>query len=143
MLTTTAITKYWDEHINDDTIPFPHRLVAYAASVTLISATSLVSLLCIGNFDGGQMHVLSTAASWIAEDQALHVDFACLIQSYLRCPAPQLVVYSLIKEAMMVEMSLLRGTSPDVTQSTITDMYPQLRCQYRSWNSTKTGSSIS
>ena len=95
--------------IQDMKSSFALRLVAFAAVEGIFFSSSFASIFWLKK--RGLLPGLCFSNELIARDEALHMEFACLILSLLKVKPPACLVEQIIREAVNLEQSFSQGRS--------------------------------
>lgn len=94
----------------DKSLPFSHRLVAFAVVEGLFFSGSFASIFWLRRRN--LMPGLTLSNIFISRDEGLHVSFACLLFSHLEHKPSTETVHDIIKEAVSIEKEFLTDSLP-------------------------------
>jgi ribonucleoside-diphosphate reductase beta chain len=106
--TIRAKEQWMKQHMNRST-PIVMRLIAFAVVEGVFFSGSFCAIYWLKH--RGLMSGLCKANEFIARDEGLHTDFACLLVSYFERP-PSREVYLLFKEAVEIETQFITEALP-------------------------------
>ncbi len=89
---------------------FGHRLVAFAVVEGIFFSGSFCSIFWLKSKN--LMPGLTSSNEFIARDEGMHCDFACLLYSMLNQKLDQETVYDIIKEAVEIEKEFITESLP-------------------------------
>jgi ribonucleoside-diphosphate reductase subunit M2 len=113
MNTIPAIKKKADwtvKWIEDQDAPFAQRLVAFAVVEGIMFSGAFASIYWLK--ERNLMPGLCASNVAISRDESLHTEFAILLYSYLSNKLSQEQVYSIIKEAVDIEIQFITESIP-------------------------------
>jgi ribonucleoside-diphosphate reductase subunit M2 len=96
--------------INSEEADFPTRLMAFAVIEGVFFSGAFCSIFWIKQ--RGLMPGLTASNEFIARDEGLHTDFACLLYSKCVHKLPKTKAYKLIKEAVRIEKEFITDALP-------------------------------
>jgi ribonucleotide reductase beta subunit family protein with ferritin-like domain len=96
--------------INDVSVPFAQRLIAFAIVEGLFFSASFCAIFWLR--ERGLLPGLSFANQLISRDESLHTEFACLLYSKLRDRLSVDTVCEMIDEAVNIEMKFITESIP-------------------------------
>lgn len=96
--------------INDTKAPFAQRLVAFAIVEGLFFSASFCAIFWLR--ERGLLPGLSFANQLISRDESMHTEFACLLYSKLRWRLSAEQAYTMIREAVEIEMKFITESIP-------------------------------
>jgi ribonucleoside-diphosphate reductase beta chain len=111
--TIPAIQKKADwaiQWLNSKNADFPTRLVAFAIVEGIFFSGAFCSIFWLKK--RGLMPGLTTSNEFIARDEGLHTDFACLLYGKIKNRLPKAKVYKIIKEAVKIEKNFITKALP-------------------------------
>lgn len=111
--TIPAIQKKADwaiQWLNKDKADFATRLVAFALVEGIFFSGAFCSIFWLKK--RGLMPGLTTSNEFIARDEGLHTDFACLLYGKIKNRLPKAKVYKMIKEAVKIEKNFITKALP-------------------------------
>ena len=89
---------------------FAQRLIAFACVEGIFFSGSFCAIYWIKQ--RGILQGLTTSNEFIARDEGLHTDFACLLYSHIKHKLPQSVVHSIVREAVDIETEFICEAIP-------------------------------
>lgn len=95
---------------NNNTIPFPIRLIAFSAVEGIFFSGSFCAIFWLK--EQGLMPGLTTSNEFIARDEGLHTDFACELYKELERKVPEDIVKSIIQDAVIIEKEFITESLP-------------------------------
>jgi ribonucleotide reductase beta subunit family protein with ferritin-like domain len=98
------------EYIKSEEADFPTRLMAFAAIEGIFFSGAFCSIFWIKQ--RGLMPGLTASNEFIARDEGLHTDFACLLYSKCRHRLPKTKAHKLIREAVKIEKEFITEALP-------------------------------
>jgi ribonucleoside-diphosphate reductase beta chain len=96
--------------MNSDDADFPTRLMAFAAIEGVFFSGAFCSIFWIKQ--RGLMPGLTASNEFIARDEGLHTDFACLMYSKCKHKLPKTKANKLIREAVKIEKEFIMEALP-------------------------------
>ncbi len=96
--------------INDTEASFAQRLIAFAIVEGVFFSGAFCSIFWMK--EKGKMQGLTFSNELISRDEALHVEFACLLYSMIKKRVSQEVVHGMFQEAVDVEKNFLVDSIP-------------------------------
>lgn len=112
--------------IADDGASFAERLVAFAIVEGVFFSGSFAAIFWLKK--RGLMPGLTFSNELISRDEGLHTDFACLLYRHLKRPLSTEAVLGIIKDAVDIEQSFMRGTFSLAPHSYLTRSYRCTPC---------------
>ena len=111
--TIPAIQKKADwaiQWLNKDNADFATRLIAFAVVEGIFFSGAFCSIFWLKK--RGLMPGLTTSNEFIARDEGLHTDFACLLYGKIKNRLPKAKVYKIVKEAVKIEKNFITKALP-------------------------------
>jgi ribonucleoside-diphosphate reductase beta chain len=111
--TIPAIQKKADwaiQWLNKDSANFATRLIAFAVVEGIFFSGAFCSIFWLKK--RGLMPGLTTSNEFIARDEGLHTDFACLLYGKIKNRLPKAKVYKIVKEAVKIEKNFITKALP-------------------------------
>lgn len=111
--TIPAIQKKADwakQWLNAKEADFATRLVAFAVVEGIFFSGAFCSIFWLKK--SGLMPGLTTSNEFIARDEGMHTDFACLLYSKIKHRLPKAKVTKIIKEAVKIEKNFITKALP-------------------------------
>jgi len=111
--TIPAIQKKADwakQWLNAKEADFATRLVAFAVVEGIFFSGAFCSIFWLKK--SGLMPGLTTSNEFIARDEGMHTDFACLLYSKIKHKIPKAKVNKIIKEAVKIEKNFITKALP-------------------------------
>jgi ribonucleoside-diphosphate reductase beta chain len=111
--TIPAIQKKADwakQWLNAQEADFPTRLVAFAVVEGIFFSGAFCSIFWLKK--SGLMPGLTTSNEFIARDEGMHTDFACLLYSKIKHKLTKSKVTKIIKEAVKIEKNFITKALP-------------------------------
>ena len=96
--------------IKSEEADFPTRVMAFAAIEGIFFSGAFCSIFWIKQ--RGLMPGLTASNEFIARDEGLHTDFACLLYSKCKHKLPKTKAYKLIREAVKIEKEFITEALP-------------------------------
>lgn len=96
--------------INDHEAPFAQRLIAFAIVEGVFFSGSFCAIFWIK--EKGKMPGLCFSNELISRDEAMHVEFAVLLYSYIKDRLSQETVVDMMKDAVAVEKNFILDSMP-------------------------------
>lgn len=96
--------------INDHEAPFAQRLIAFAIVEGVFFSGSFCAIFWVK--ERGKMPGLCFSNELISRDEAMHVEFAVLLYSYIRDRVPQEAVHDMMRDAVSVEKNFIIDSMP-------------------------------
>ena len=96
--------------IKSEEADFPTRVMAFAAIEGIFFSGAFCSIFWIKQ--RGLMPGLTASNEFIARDEGLHTDFACLLYSKCKHKLPKTKAHKLIREAVKIEKELITEALP-------------------------------
>ena len=96
--------------IKSEEADFPTRVMAFAAIEGIFFSGAFCSIFWIKQ--RGLMPGLTASNEFIARDEGLHTDFACLLYSKCKHRLPKTKAYKLIREAVKIEKEFITEALP-------------------------------
>ena len=96
--------------IKSEEADFPTRIMAFAAIEGIFFSGAFCSIFWIKQ--RGLMPGLTASNEFIARDEGLHTDFACLLYSKCKHKLPKTKAYKLIREAVKIEKEFITEALP-------------------------------
>jgi ribonucleotide reductase beta subunit family protein with ferritin-like domain len=96
--------------MNSDEADFPTRLMAFAAIEGVFFSGAFCSIFWIKQ--RGLMPGLTASNEFIARDEGLHTDFACLMYSKCKHKLPKTKAIKLMREAVKIEKEFIMEALP-------------------------------
>jgi ribonucleotide reductase beta subunit family protein with ferritin-like domain len=96
--------------MDSDEADFPTRLMAFAAVEGIFFSGAFCSIFWVKQ--RGIMPGLTASNEFIARDEGLHTDFACLMYSKCKHKLPKTKAYKLIREAVKIEKEFILEALP-------------------------------
>lgn len=96
--------------INDHEAPFAQRLIAFAIVEGVFFSGSFCAIFWMK--EKGKMPGLCFSNELISRDEAMHVEFAVLLYSYIKNRLPEETVLSMMKDAVDVEKDFIVASMP-------------------------------
>ena len=112
-ITIPAIQKKADwamQWLNASNANFATRLIAFAVVEGIFFSGAFCSIFWLKK--RGLMPGLTTSNEFIARDEGLHTDFACLLYGKIKNRLPKAKVYKIIKEAVKIEKNFITKALP-------------------------------
>ena len=112
-VTIPAIQKKADwaiQWLNKDNADFATRLIAFAVVEGIFFSGAFCSIFWLKK--RGLMPGLTTSNEFIARDEGLHTDFACLLYGKIKNRIPKAKVYKIVKEAVKIEKNFITKALP-------------------------------
>ena len=112
-MTIPAIQKKaeWAMHwLNASEADFATRLIAFAVVEGIFFSGAFCSIFWLKK--RGLMPGLTTSNEFIARDEGMHTDFACLLYSKIKHRLPKAKVLKIIKEAVKIEKNFITKALP-------------------------------
>eukprot|EP00755_Sulcionema_specki_P030434 Sspe_Gene.94359::Locus_66754_Transcript_1_1_Confidence_1.000_Length_2104::g.94359::m.94359/K10808/RRM2; ribonucleoside-diphosphate reductase subunit M2 len=97
--------------IDSPTRTFAERLVAFAAVEGIFFSGSFCAIFWLKS-QGKMTEGLGTSNEFIARDEGLHRDFACLLYAHLKKKPPMSTVQAIVREAVEVEVDFTTDSLP-------------------------------
>ncbi|VVU94672.1 Ribonucleotide reductase, small chain [seawater metagenome] len=91
---------------------FAARIVAFAIVEGIFFSGSFCSIFWIKHTKKDKMPGLTLSNEFIARDEGMHTDFACLLYSHLTEKLTQEKIHSMIKEAVEIEIEFVTKSLP-------------------------------
>lgn len=91
---------------------FAHKLVAFTIVEGVFFSGAFASIFWLKTKMGSVMPGLRKSNKFIARDEYLHVELACLIKELLKNNLKQSVVYEIIEEAVLIEDEFINSSLP-------------------------------
>lgn len=113
--------KKW---INDGNAPFSNRVVAFAAVEGVFFSGAFCAIYWLK--ERNLMHALTESNEAISRDEGLHVEFACLLFSFLNNKPEEKVIHEIIEEAVKIEKRFITESLP----CKLIGMNSELMCTY-------------
>jgi len=111
--TIPAIQKKADwaiQWLNSKNADFATRLIAFAVVEGIFFSGAFCSIFWLKK--RGLMPGLTTSNEFIARDEGLHTDFACLLYGKIKNRLPKAKVYKIVKEAVKIEKNFITKALP-------------------------------
>lgn len=96
--------------INDHEAPFAQRLIAFAIVEGVFFSGSFCAIFWVK--EKGKMPGLCFSNELISRDEAMHVEFAVLLYSYIRDRVPPETVRDMMRDAVSVEKNFIVDSLP-------------------------------
>ena len=112
-VTIPAIQKKADwamQWLNKDNADFATRLIAFAVVEGIFFSGAFCSIFWLKK--RGLMPGLTTSNEFIARDEGMHTDFACLLYGKIKNRIPKAKVYKIVKEAVKIEKNFITKALP-------------------------------
>jgi ribonucleoside-diphosphate reductase beta chain len=112
-MTIPAIQKKAEwamQWLNKDNADFATRLIAFAVVEGIFFSGAFCSIFWLKK--RGLMPGLTTSNEFIARDEGMHTDFACLLYGKIKNRLPKAKVYKIIKEAVKIEKNFITKALP-------------------------------
>jgi len=106
-----AKARWGQKWIERDDVPFAVRLVAFAAVEGVFFSSSFCGIFWFKRRSKFPATVKSN--EWIARDEGLHTDFACLLYGKLENKVPTSMVHQIIDEAVKLEQQFVQHCLPE------------------------------
>ncbi len=106
------ITEWGKKWIDSDK-SFGYRLIAFAIVEGVFFSSAFATIFWLKKFRGGGkqfMNGLIKSNDFIARDESMHTNFACLLYSHLKNKIPQKDVFNMIDEALEISKQFARDT---------------------------------
>jgi ribonucleotide reductase beta subunit family protein with ferritin-like domain len=100
----------WAQRWADSDAPFANRLVAFAIVEGIFFSSAFCAIYWIKQ--RGLLPGLTKSNEFIARDEGMHTDFACLLYSKLVNKLPPATLESMIREAVAVEKEFITEAIP-------------------------------
>ena len=94
----------------DSDSPFSERLIAFACVEAIMFSGPFCAIYWLKKRN--ILPGLAMANELIARDEALHAEFACLVNSLLKYPANETVILQIITEAVELEINFINESIP-------------------------------
>ena len=102
----------WCKKWIDSDKPYAHKLVAFAIVEGVFFSGSFASIFWLKTRSGSIMPGLRKSNKFIARDENLHVENACILSALLRNKIKESVVYEIIEEAITIEEEFINESLP-------------------------------
>jgi ribonucleoside-diphosphate reductase beta chain len=96
--------------LNSEEADFPTRIMAFAAVEGIFFSGAFCSIFWLKQ--RGLMPGLTASNEFIARDEGLHTDFACLLYSKCKHRLPKTKAHKLIREAVRIEKGFITDALP-------------------------------
>jgi len=96
--------------LNKDNANFATRLIAFAVVEGIFFSGAFCSIFWLKK--RGLMPGLTTSNEFIARDEGMHTDFACLLYGKIKNRLPKAKVYKIVKEAVKIEKNFITKALP-------------------------------
>lgn len=96
--------------INDHTSPFAQRLIAFAIVEGVFFSGSFCSIFWMK--EKGKLPGLCFSNELISRDEAMHVEFAVLLYSYIQGRLSEEIVHDMMRDAVIVEKNFIVDCMP-------------------------------
>ncbi|KAF7694757.1 Ribonucleoside-diphosphate reductase subunit M2 [Cucumispora dikerogammari] len=90
--------------------PFAVRLIAFACVEGIFFSGSFASIFWLKKRN--LMHGLTFSNEFISRDEGMHTKFACLLHRHLTYKCPPEVIYSIVREAVLIEQKFVTESLP-------------------------------
>lgn len=104
-------TEWCEKWINSDKT-YAHKLVAFAIVEGIFFSGSFASIFWLKTRPGSIMPGLRKSNKFIARDENLHVELACLLYSLLTNRLKESVIHEILKEAIDIEIEFINESLP-------------------------------
>jgi len=91
---------------------FAHRLVAFAIVEGIFFSGAFAAIFWIKSQYGDVMQGLLTSNEWIARDEGLHCEFACVLYSYINNRLSNEDIYEIMSEAVTITQKFMTDALP-------------------------------
>ena len=105
----------WRTHIEkwiQSDKPFAHKLVAFSIVEAIFFSGAFASIFWVKTLPGGPLNGLRTANKFIAKDEHMHVELACIIYSHLKNRICERVIHDMFREAVEIEHVFIDESLP-------------------------------
>lgn len=116
--------KWAMQWIIDKDSDFATRLLAFAIVEGIFFSGAFCAIYWLK--ERGLMPGLTSSNEWIARDEALHTEFACLLYSHLRKHLSKSMVYKIMRQAIKIEKEFICDALP----CSLIGMKSESMCQY-------------
>lgn len=90
--------------------PFNQRLIAFACVEGILFSGPFCAIFWLKQ--RALLPGMCQSNELISRDEGLHCNFACLLNSYLKRPAPESVIFDIVKEAVEFEKEFINESLP-------------------------------
>lgn len=102
----------WCKKWIDSDKPYAHKLVAFAIVEGVFFSGSFASIFWLKTRSGSIMPGLRKSNKFIARDENLHVENACILHTLLRNRLKESVIYEIMDEAIAIEEEFINDSLP-------------------------------